>query len=305
MSCTSPLTVASTRRPFDVCPSTLLHERLQVGHGHLHRLGRLQHERQLHLARAEQLADGAHPVEEDVVDEVERRSSRRPAPSSRSATRPSRSPSMMRDLRRSLDRPAAAVLLLGGDVLHVGEHLEQAGQRVVARRPPVVHHVEGGSALLLGDAVEGHDAGGVDDGGVQARLHALVQEHRVEDVAGRRRQAERDVGHAEHGVGAGDLRLDAPDRLDGGQAVAPEVVVARRQREGEGVEDEVRGRQPVALGGDLVDAVGHLHLPLDVARLAPLVDEEADDGGAVARGPARRRGPCGCPAARRPRGWPS
>ena len=35
----------------------LLHVRLEVGHRGLHHLGRLQHERQLHLAGAEQLAD--------------------------------------------------------------------------------------------------------------------------------------------------------------------------------------------------------------------------------------------------------
>ena len=44
------------------------------------------------------------------------------------------------------------------------------------------------------------------------------------------------------------------------------------------------GPQPVALGGDLVDAVGDLHLPLDVAGLTALVDQQADDGRAVVAG---------------------
>ena len=39
----------------------LLHVRLEVGDGGLHHLGGLQHERQLHLTRPEQLADGLHP----------------------------------------------------------------------------------------------------------------------------------------------------------------------------------------------------------------------------------------------------
>ena len=51
----------------------LLHVRLEVGHRRLHRLGRLQHERQLHLAGAEQLADHLHPVEQHVVDDRQRR----------------------------------------------------------------------------------------------------------------------------------------------------------------------------------------------------------------------------------------
>jgi hypothetical protein len=49
-----------------------LHQRLQVGHRLLHRLGRLEHERQLHLAGAEQLADRLHPVQQQRVDHVER-----------------------------------------------------------------------------------------------------------------------------------------------------------------------------------------------------------------------------------------
>ena len=50
----------------------LLHEGLEVGDGRLHGLGRLQHERQLHLAGGEQLADDLHAGEQHVVDDVER-----------------------------------------------------------------------------------------------------------------------------------------------------------------------------------------------------------------------------------------
>ena len=52
----------------------------------------------------------------------------------------------------------------------------------------------------------------------------------------------------------------------------------------ERVEDEIGGRQPVALDGDVVDAVGDLHLPLDVAGLAALVDQQADHRRAVLAG---------------------
>ena len=83
---------------------------------------------------------------------------------------------------------------------------------------------------------------------------------------------------------AGDLGLDPTDRLERGHRVLAEVLVAGGQREGERVEDEVAGGQPVALGGDLVDAVGDLHLPLDVAGLAALVDQQADHCRAVLTG---------------------
>ncbi len=51
----------------------LLHEGLEIGDGRLHRLGRLQHEGQLHLAGAEQLAHHLHAVQQHVVDDGERR----------------------------------------------------------------------------------------------------------------------------------------------------------------------------------------------------------------------------------------
>ena len=49
---------------------------------------------------------------------------------------------------------------------------------------------------------------------------------------------------------------------------------------------QVLGLEPVALDGEVVDAVGDPQLPLDVAGLAHLVDEQADDRGAVLLGQA-------------------
>jgi hypothetical protein len=44
-----------------------------VRDGRLHRLGALQHERQLHLPAAEQFADDFHAVQQNVVDDGQRR----------------------------------------------------------------------------------------------------------------------------------------------------------------------------------------------------------------------------------------
>ena len=52
-------------------------------------------------------------------------------------------------------------------------------------------------ALLLRQGSERHDLGGVDDAAGQARLHGLVQEHRVQDHARCRVQAEGHVRDAE------------------------------------------------------------------------------------------------------------
>ena len=104
-----------------------------------------------------------------------------------------------------LDRPAAAVLLLRLGHGHVGEDVEQrrpAGRSPVGLVAAVVDQVEADLDLLLGDLVERHDAGRVHDRRVEPGLDALVQEHRVEHVAGGGVEAEAHVGHAERGVDA-------------------------------------------------------------------------------------------------------
>jgi hypothetical protein len=45
---------------------------LEVGDGGLHRLGRLQHEGQLHLPGGEQLTDRGHAGQQEAVDDVQR-----------------------------------------------------------------------------------------------------------------------------------------------------------------------------------------------------------------------------------------
>ena len=59
MSCTSPFTVREHDRAL-AAGVGLLHVRLEVRDRGLHRLRALQHERQLHLAAAEQVADDLH-----------------------------------------------------------------------------------------------------------------------------------------------------------------------------------------------------------------------------------------------------
>ena len=106
--------------------------------------------------------------------------------------------------------------------------LEKGLQRVVVPRgvAPVVDEIEAHVALFVGDLVERNDLPGVDDGGVETGLHALVEEHAVEHMARRRRQAERDVGHAECGEAPRDLGLDALDRVHRVHRVSSQVVVA-------------------------------------------------------------------------------
>ena len=282
------------------------HVRLEVGDRRLHRLRRLQHERQLHLPGAEQLADDLHPVEQHGVDDVEGGH-----PAGHRLVEVDGEPVAVAvddaRLEPLVDRavPLRSGFSVFSDLTSANTSSSSAAAGRSRGRAPVPHQVEADLALLGRQAVERDDLGGVDDRRVEAGLHALVEEHAVEGVARGRRQPEADVGQAEHGVGAGDLGLDPADRLDRGDGVAAQVVVARRERERQRVEDQVARLQPVALGGDLGDAVGDLHLPLDVAGLAALVDEQADHGSAVVAGEREHAVQPAARAARRPRGSPS
>ena len=108
--------------------------------------------------------------------------------------RPSRSPSMMRvDRRCSIGQSERSSFstVAGLDALeHAEQHLEGVvvvGIALLDGAATVVDEVEADLLLLLGDPGERRDAGGVHDGGVEPGLVALVEEHRVEDVAGGRR----------------------------------------------------------------------------------------------------------------------
>ena len=216
--------------------------------------------------------------------------------SSSSAVRPSRSPSMMRWLSRfSTGQPERSSFStactftsakISSSLCERVVVLVAVGQQALGAAP-VVDEVEADVALLVGDARQRHDLGGVDDGGVEAVLDALVDEHRVEDVAGGRVEAEAHVGDAERGVDAGDLLLDAA-------VIASMVAMASWRRSSSPVESgkvsvskmrSVR-LEAVGVGGEVDDALGDPHLPLDVAGLALLVDQQADDRGAVVAGPA-------------------
>ena len=167
---------------------------------------------------------------------------------SRSASRPFASPSMMRRSRRSPTGSAASSAARWSRRAAVSTPANRSsmrGERVVGEvalgvvLAAVPDEVERDLALLLGDRRQGHDLGRVDDAGVEARLDGLVQEHRVEHAARGGVQAERHVRDAEGRVDAGILRGEPADRLDRLDGVAPRLLLARRDREGEAVDDDV------------------------------------------------------------------
>jgi len=90
-------------------------------------------------------------------------------------------------------------------------------------------------------------------------------------------EAERDVGEPEDGRDARQLALDRTDALDGLDAVVAALLHAGRERQGEGVEEEVAGLEAVAVHGHVVDGARGPQLPLGRAGLALLVDAGAHD----------------------------
>ena len=200
MSCTSPRTVASTIVPFS-WPSTRSMKRLEIRDRRLHRLGRLQHERQLHLAGAEQLADRLHAVEQDVVDDVERRIAL-PSPDRDRLRGPAGRRRRCAAARRVLELFGAALLLglLGRAVL---EQRDEGLQRVVALGAAVENQILGDPHLLLRDLVQRQDLREMHDRAGQPAAQRMVEKDRVQHLPRRRVQAERDVRQAEDDLALG------------------------------------------------------------------------------------------------------
>ena len=173
----------------------LLHVRLEEGHRRLHRLGRLQHEGQLHLARGEALADDLHARQQDVVDDGEGPDARLER-LGQVALEPVAVAVDDALGQPAVDRPVEVLVGRAGVHLDALEERQELLQRVVVVGAAVVDEVEADLLGPLVDAGERQDLGRVHDGRVEPGLHALVQEHRVEHLAGGGVEAEGDVGEA-------------------------------------------------------------------------------------------------------------
>ncbi len=153
------------------------------------------------------------------------------------------------------------------------EVLDELLQRVLAA---VEDEVVGQLALDVGDLRVGRDVVGIDHRQVEARLYAVMQEHRVEHRARPRRDAEGHVGNPQRGLDIGDLlldRFDPRDRLDGRR---PPLLIAGGEREREAVEDQQLGVEAVLLAAEVADALGDLDLALCGLGHADLVDRQRD-----------------------------
>ncbi len=253
---------------------------LELRDGLLHDLGALEHERQDQLAGAELVADLLHGRQQDVVE-------RRDGADLLDAGVDLRLHAL---LLAAQDVPVEGLLGLhaGGRVGRLGGLLrlalvvgDEALQRVVAA---VEDEVVGELALLLGDLRVRRDVVRVDHREIEPGLDAVVQEDGVEDRSRLKADAEAHVGDAEARLDARELLLDRADALDRLDRRRLPLVVAGREREGEGVEDQQLGVHPVLFADELRDALGDLELALARLGHANLVDGQRDQRGAVLHG---------------------
>src|SRR5205085_7729313 len=193
---------------------------------------RLQDERQLHLPAAEEFADRLHTVEQDVVDDVERRIT----------------------FEREFEILLQPDLLAVNDVLfqtlfdgqiRVGllrllrrntfKQFRKLGQRIVGANVAVelafvIDQLSGDSAFALVNAVERNDLARVDDGGIKSGCDRFVQEDGIEHDARHGRETKRYIRDAEDREAAGQFLLDAAQGGDGLGGVAPILFDASRDR---------------------------------------------------------------------------
>ena len=253
--------------------------RLHIGqedrHRLLHHAGRLDHLRQEHLSRAEQVADDIHARHQRALDHVERALGLEPRllgvgfdefgdPVDE----------RMRDALVDGPCPPFEILRLGFLSALAAEALGDREQALGPVRAAVEHHVLAGLAQFRFDRLVDRELSRVDDPHVHARLDGVIEEDRVHGLAHRLVAAERErqVRDAARDMRMGQRLTDLARRLDEGDAVAVVLLDPGRNGEDVGVEDDVLGRKAGLFREQLVGARADRDLALECVGLALLVE---------------------------------
>ena len=256
-----------------------LHVLFEVRHGSLHHFGGLEHERQLHLPAAEQVADDLHPREQDRVDDLDRRvlfaGGVEVHDQGFAAALDDRLPQAI------FDGVAEGLPFLRFDFL-VRVVLDQHLQRVFNAISGVVEGAfveqQPAAQFLAGGVNVGqrHDLGSVQNRRVEAVLEGVMQVHAVQHLAGVRRQAERAVRQPDVREAPRQRFLDEFDRVERGDGALAGLLLPCRNGEHQRVEHQVRRRNLVLVHDDVVNALRDLQLPLGGVGLANFVDRQRD-----------------------------
>src|SRR5262249_51186940 len=223
----------------------LFHLRFKVGDRLLHDAGRVEHRRQLHFAGAKQVAHGLHAVEQDCIDNVERRV---------------RSQRVVKNLLQGLAiralpqtfftvDDAALQLVFNGERLH-GRNFRL---RLLVDAREMTHvnlqRIAGGFIevdelarqvnLDLRDLIERIDLGVVHNRHVKTVVYGLFHEDAVEHAPRVGVQPKRNVAHAQDGLDLRKLLLDPLDGVQRLHAGGTVLFLAGRNRKRQGVKDQV------------------------------------------------------------------
>ena len=114
------------------------------------------------------------------------------------------------------------------------------------------------------------------DGRIKAGFDAFMQEHRVEHLARRGVQAERDVRQPQRRLNVWPTPLQLTDTLDRLQPVSSRLVLTGAEREGEAVDQDVGGGNLVAIPQSVDQPFGDRYLLLGGTGLALFVDRQGD-----------------------------
>ncbi len=217
----------------------------QVRHGLLHHAGGLDHLRQEHLARAEQIAHHVHAAHQRAFDHLDGACALLAA--LLGVLHDEGGDALdQRVLEALVHRQIAPFLGLG--FLDGAIALVLVGdlqQRLGAAGAAVEHHVLDRVAQLLRDLVVDLQLAGVDDAHGQARLDRMEQEHRVDRFAHRvvAAEGERHVGHAAGGQRVGQVVANEGTSLDEVDRVVVVLFDAGGDGEDVRVEDDVFRRE--------------------------------------------------------------
>ena len=152
-------------------------------------------------------------------------------------------------------------------------------ERVIVLFSAVKNQVFGNFRLFRRDLVQGHDAAGMEDGASHAPFHGMVEKDRVEHMASRRVDPERDVGKPQNNLTLGQFPGNLFDGVGRHQRQLAVVLVSGADSECEGVDEQVRRRQAVMGTGEIMEAAGHGQFFLHRLGHAFFVDGERNQAG--------------------------
>ena len=248
----------------------------------LHHARRLDHLRQEHLARAEEVADDVHPGHQRPLDHLDR--PRVVLPRLLGVLDDVRGDALHQRVRKPrLDGAFAPGEVLGHLPALRLERFGEADEALGGVGPPIQHDVLDPLAQFRRDRVVDAELAGVDDAHRHAGADRVVQEDRVDRLAHGLVAAERkaDVGDAARNLRVREVRANPARRIDEIDGVVVVLVDPGRDGEHVGIEDDVLGREIDLARQQVVAALADPDLALVGVGLALLVEGHHDHRGAV------------------------